>query len=319
MKISVILCTYNRCESLAKALGSAAGLTLPESTDWQVLVVDNNSTDQTREVAEDFCRRHPGRFRYVFEPRPGKSYALESGLREASGDVLAFMDDDVTVEPMWLENLTSPLLDGKWAGTGGRILPNWTCAAPPWLDLKEKWALAPLALFDLGPDAGPLTEAPFGTNMAFQKRMFEKYGGFRTDLGPQPGSEIRNEDSEFGRRLLQAGERFWYEPSAIVYHSVPQKRIQKRYFLTWWFDKGRADARERGIPADTMGFIAGIPLYLFRRIAVWTFRWMVTPIPTARFACKLKVWVVAGAIKEFYLQSRSQSSATVSVPDRRSS
>lgn len=315
MKISVILCTYNRCESLAKALGSAARLMLPEATNWEVLVVDNNSTDQTREVAEDFCRRYPYRFRYVFEPRPGKSYALESGLREASGDVLAFMDDDVTAEPTWLQNLTSPLNDGKWAGSGGRILPDWACAAPPWLDLKEKWALSPLALFDLGPDAGPLSEAPFGTNMAFQKRMFEKYGGFRTDLGPQPGSEIRNEDSEFGRRLLQAGERLWYEPSAIVYHSVPEKRIQKRYFLTWWFDKGRGDAREFRIGADALSSFAGIPLYLFRRIAVWMFRWMVTPDPKSRFACKLKVWWVAGAIKEFYLHSRTATAATASVPE----
>ncbi len=84
MKISVILCTHNRCQSLAKALNSLAALTLPESVEWEVLVVDNNSSDGTREVVQrDFCGRYPGRFRYLFEPQPGKSYALNAGIRQA--------------------------------------------------------------------------------------------------------------------------------------------------------------------------------------------------------------------------------------------
>ena len=85
MKITLILCTYNRCQTLAKALGSVAASTLPDSLKWEVVVVDNNSTDQTREVIEDFCRRHPGRFRYVFEPQQGLSHARNAGIREAQG------------------------------------------------------------------------------------------------------------------------------------------------------------------------------------------------------------------------------------------
>src|SRR5215471_9795294 len=98
MRITVILCTYNRCESLSTALESVAVSQLPPSISWEVLIVDNNSSDRTREVVEEFSHRYPGRFRYAFEPRQGKSYALNVGVREAKGDVLAFMDDDVTVE-----------------------------------------------------------------------------------------------------------------------------------------------------------------------------------------------------------------------------
>ena len=76
--------------------------------------------DSTREVVEDFSRRHPGMFRHVFEPQPGKSFALNRGIGEARGNVLAFLDDDVTVEPTWLHNLTAPLKDKQWAGVGGR-------------------------------------------------------------------------------------------------------------------------------------------------------------------------------------------------------
>ncbi|HLM81118.1 MAG TPA: glycosyltransferase family A protein [Terriglobales bacterium] len=305
MNITVILCTYNRCRTLEKALSGVAASTVPESLEWEVLVVDNNSNDQTRDVVEDFCTRYPGRFRYLFEPHQGKSYALNSGIREARGDVLAFMDDDVTVESTWLQNLTAALCSGEWAGAGGRIFPQWPCAPPSWLPEKEWYGMAPLVMFDRGPEAGPLTDPPFGTNMAFHRRLFEKYGIFRTDLGPGPNGKIRNnEDTEFGRRLLEAGERLKYEPTAVVHHSVPQNRLRRGYFLTWWFNKGRADVRETGVAADTKWFVSGIPLYLFRRLAVGILRWLVTLDPSRRFSCRLAVWLTAGTMVESYRQSR---------------
>ena len=308
MNITVILCTYNRCQSLQKALSSVALSRLPESVTWEVLVVDNNSSDQTGDVVSDFCFRYPGRFRYLFESRPGKSYALNSGIAEAQGDIVAFMDDDVTVEPMWLQNLTAPLLKGKWAGCGGRILPAWNCTPPRWLPDKDLHALAPLAVFDLGDKAAPLAESPFGTNMAFRKTVFGKYGGFRTDLGPRPASEIRNEDTEFGSRLLAAGEQLWYEPSAIVHHAVEQNRLRKRYFLTWWFDKARADIRAFGLPADIKLVVAGTPLLFFRRLAVRTAQWMLAVGPSRRFSNKLKAWSVAAQILECYQQHAGNAS-----------
>jgi glycosyltransferase involved in cell wall biosynthesis len=305
MNITIILCTYNRCQSLAKALASAAALRVPESVEWELLAVDNNSNDQTCEVIREFCNRYPGRFRYLFEPQSGKSYALNSAIREARGTVLAFMDDDVTVEPSWLTNLTATLHSGECVGAGGRILPEKDFAPPRWLPLKSprgRYVLAPLALFDIGEEPSQLTEPPFGTNMAFRKEMFEKHGGFRTDLGPCPGSEIRNEDTEFGARLLAAGERMRYEPSAVVYHAVSEDRIQKRYYLDWWFDKGRADTRQYGVQSDA-SCICGIPLYLFRRLTVWTLRWIVTFDSPRRFQSKLAVWGKAGEIVECYRRS----------------
>ena len=311
MNVTVILCTYNRCRSLAKALASTAALRVPESVEWEVLVVDNNSRDQTCEVVKEFANRYPGRFRYLFEPQAGKSYALNSGIREARGTVLAFMDDDVTVEPSWLANLTATLHNGESAGAGGRILPEKKFSPPRWLPLegpRGRYALAPLALFDVGEEAGQLAEPPFGTNMAFRKEIFKKHGGFRTDLGPRPGSEIRNEDTEFGARLLAAGVRIRYEPSAVVYHDVSEDRVQKKYYLDWWFDKGRADIRQFGIPTDVW-CVFGIPLYLFRRLLVWTLRWTVTFDSPRRFHSKLAVWGKAGEIVECYRRSPNEMKA----------
>jgi glucosyl-dolichyl phosphate glucuronosyltransferase len=306
MNITVILCTYNRHQGLAKALESIAASELPESIEWEVLVVDNNSSDQTREVVEDFCRRFPGRFRYLFEPRQGKSQALNAGIREAQSDILAFTDDDLTVDPLWLQNLTASLEKGEWVGAGGRTLPEKTFSAPRWLRIADKSALSPLGMFDIGAKAGEFTEPPIGNNMAYRKTMFKKHGGFRTDLGPRPGSEIRSEDTEFGQRLLTVGEKLWYEPAAVVYHSTHESRLQKDYFLEWWHAKARANIRELGSPADARWLVAGVPLVLFRRLVVWTLRWMFAAEPAKRFTNKINVWVSAGAVQECYRLAASK-------------
>ncbi len=310
MRVTVILCTYNRCLTLTTALESVAQSQMPESVSWEVLVVDNNSKDKTRDVVEEFGRRYPGRFRYLFQPQPGKSHALNSGIHEASGEILAFMDDDVVVDEKWLHNLTAVLQEQEWAGVGGRILPERGFTPPAWISLKDKYALAPLAVFDLGTQAGEMRESPFGTNMAFRREAFSTYGGFRTDLGPQPGSEIQhNEDSEFGSRLLAGGERFWYEPTAIVYHSMPAERICKAHFLSWWIDKTRADTRQDKFPDSSKWQIAGVPLLLLGRLWMWTFRWIFSVDPVERFRYKLGVWRVAGTIQEYYRHSRRKSLA----------
>src|ERR1700690_361651 len=109
MDLSVVICTYNRSESLANTLRSLSVQLLPDTLQWEVLVLDNNSRDKTRAVVEEFCREFPGRFRYVLEARQGKSHALNSGIREACGDIVAFTDDDVLLEPSWLHNLTARL------------------------------------------------------------------------------------------------------------------------------------------------------------------------------------------------------------------
>jgi glycosyltransferase involved in cell wall biosynthesis len=302
MKVTVILCTYNRCSMLRKALESVAASEMPDSDKWEVLVVDNNSNDQTKEVTTEFCNRYPGIFRYIFERQPGKSYALNSGIQEAKGEILAFMDDDVTVEPAWIRQLVGGLENKEWAGVGGRILPPQDFSPPVWMPITGKNSMAGiLAIFDRGMESGELTEAPYGTNMAFRKTVFEKYGGFRTDLGPSPGNEIRAEDTEFGDRVRKGGERLWYEPTARVHHAIPAHRLKKKYFLAWWFDYGRSNIRlkEKGEPAWGIS-----PRYLsiFNRLLrllprkIWI--WMKASGPQDKFVAKCWVWVTAGEIAE---------------------
>ena len=116
MRITVILCTYNRRCSLPMALASLAAQVLPNGVEWETLIIDNNSTDDTRDIAEEYCRKFPDRFRYVFEAQQGKSQALNRGIHEASGEVIAFIDDDVTAEPDWLAGL---LAGPAWPALAG--------------------------------------------------------------------------------------------------------------------------------------------------------------------------------------------------------
>jgi glucosyl-dolichyl phosphate glucuronosyltransferase len=304
MKITTILCTYNRCQSLARALDSLAVSILLEAIQWEVLVVDNNSSDQTEAVVRDFCRRYPGRFRYLFEPQQGKSYALNAGIREARGDVLAFVDDDVTVEPKWLQNLTSALHDSQWAGCGGRILPARGFVPPRWLALDGPCNLvgALCAYFDPGDVAGELKDPPFGANMAFRKEMFARYGHFRTDLGPFPNNKLGFEDTEFGRRLMAGGERLCYIPTAVVYHEVPEYRVRKEFLLTWWFDFGRGSVRETGKRPGTTEM-----LKILTRALLTTLQWALTFNSQRRFYRKCRIWYAAGKIVEIYQQARSEN------------
>jgi glycosyltransferase involved in cell wall biosynthesis len=315
MKISVILCTYNRCQSLATALESIAQSQIADAHLWEVVVVDNNSKDKTRDVVEEFVQRYSGRFRYVFERQQGKSNALNRGIRESLGDVLAFMDDDVVVDTVWLQTLTAVLQKPEWCGAGGRILPERNFTRPAWLSLEGKYALAPLAIFDLGTQAGEMHEPPFGTNMAFRREVFEKIGGFRTDLGPCPGSEIRGEDTEFGCRALAAGRRLWYEPSAIVYHSISDQRLQKKYFLAWWYDKARSDIRQTGIPDDLRQNVAGVPIALILRFCWRCLKWMCAIDSAKRFSCRLAIWGVVAMIQECWrLHTSASRGSSVEVP-----
>jgi len=306
MNISVILCTYNRCESLAKALDSLAASVMPESLTWEVLVVDNNSNDRTRDVVGAFSSRYGKRFRYLLEPQPGLSNARNAGIREARGHILAFVDDDVTVEPTWLQNLTSALHDSQWAGSGGRVLPARGFVPPHWLALEGPCNLVGVlcAYCERGDVPGELEEPPIGANMAFGKNMFEKYGKFRTDLGRRPDSLMGHEDTEFGRRLMAGGERLRYEPSAVVYHEINVHRVRKEFFLAWWFGFGRSSVRETQKPLGTWKTVK-----ILGRAVLTIPLWLLQFDPQRRFYSKCRIWLAAGKLFESYQQAKAANAS----------
>jgi glucosyl-dolichyl phosphate glucuronosyltransferase len=298
MKASVIICTFNRAESLSRTLESLLCMAVSPELEWEVLIVDNNSTDSTKSVSDLFQQEFPGRFRYIFEGRQGKSFALNTAIDAAKGEILAFTDDDVTMDAQWLAQIISTMENCDCLGVGGRILPVWNVSKPDWLQMEGPHRLMPAVVsFDLGNEMCQIHAGAFGANMAFRRNVFETYGRFRADLGPTIGSEMRGEDTEFCRRLIKAKERLIYAPHAIVFHPVEKRRIEKAYFQAWYFGRGRASIRESGVPASAIRYF-GVPRYLIASLSRKLLRWTFCFQPKQRFYHKLQVYETLGQIVE---------------------
>jgi glucosyl-dolichyl phosphate glucuronosyltransferase len=298
VELSVIICSWNRAESLRGALASLQKSCLPPGTNWEIIVVDNNSTDETAAVCEQFRRADPQHFRYIFEKRQGKSFALNTGIENTNGTVLAFTDDDVVVDPNWLMETVRVFESEDCVGVAGKIVPLWESKRPAWLTEEGPYKLhLAIVSYDLGENSCMLQAPPLGANMSFKKEIFAKYGMFRTDLGPTAGSEVRGEDTEFCWRLLHAGERFMYAPKAIIFHPVDQQRISKHYYQAWYYGMGQAKSRIERAPEGAVRYF-GVPRYMFR----WYFRdlflWLTSFTPKRRFYYKLQFWLTKGQMAE---------------------
>lgn len=264
--------------------------------------MDNNSTDGTRQEVELFADRSRLNIRYIFEGQGGKSFALNTGIKEARGEIIAFTDDDVLVATEWLKEMAGMFTNFDCIGTGGRNTPIWNgVVRPNWLVTAGPYRLSPGPTyeFDFGdePRQLSLSEVPWGMNMAFKRSAFKKYGFFRTDLGPSGAERVLGEDTEFSRRLMRAGEKVMYSPGAVVFHPIDPKRITRSYFLSFYLNMGRAAIREEGHFLKAVLYF-GVPRYMFRSLAENWVKWLTAVGSAKRFHCKTQLYFSWGEIVE---------------------
>ncbi len=305
--LSVILCTYNRAAVLRGTLRSLGALRGAATLPWELIVVDNHSTDATRDTIDAFRRTRSLPLVSVFEARQGKSHALNTGLAHARGDIVAFTDDDVTLDAQWLVEVARAFARPACQAIGGRIVPVWSSPPPPWFSSRGPHRLAQAIVeFDLGEEPIPLSVPPFGANLAFRRALFDEHGGFRTDLGPRPG-KFRlgggGEDTEFCRRLMGRGVPILYAPRAVVYHPVEPERMTKQYFKRWYFQYGQSLARQSEIPHGAPR-CWGVPLYLLRELTATLLRAQCSLRPAPRFHYLLEAYRMAGQISEHFCAAR---------------
>ena len=254
MRISVVVCTYNRCGSLRDTLQALKRQELPEGTSLEVLVVDNNSKDRTPQVVEQEAKDSRWPIRYLFEPRQGQCHARNRGIREAAAEIVAFTDDDVIPEPNWAAALHEAFVRHGADVAGGRIAPLWLTTPPQQLlhPSLQHFCWGVWALLDRGPEdivaKTPDRNFLYGGNLAFRKPILEEAGAFRTDLGVQGILPLRGDDTELLERLFTAGKKIVYTPKATVRHKVPADRMRMAYIRRWRFFGGfstmRLSARE---------------------------------------------------------------------------
>ena len=260
MDASIIVCTYNRAKSLHDTLRALKAQQPMAGREWEVVVVDNNSKDDTRQVIAEFQHEWP-LLRYEFEGEQGLSHARNHGIAVARGDILLFTDDDVLPEPDWLETTLSGMLKYDADACGGYIAPIWESPPPDWLTERFHGFLAVRTERRDDYDITSPSQAPFGANMAFRREVFEKVGGFDTSRGRKGKVLASGEDGELFERILSAGLKVVFLGQSRVHHKVESFRLTKRYFRRWRFQTSRNIAQSKNIPGECRLF--NIPLYMF--------------------------------------------------------
>jgi glycosyltransferase involved in cell wall biosynthesis len=234
--VTVAIPTYNRADTLRQTLQGIARQDYPQHR-YEVLVIDNNSRDQTRAVVESFAAARPAP-RCILEPQQGLSHARNRAIDEMRGDILILADDDIAVDPDWIRQMIAPFLTdaGREIGAvGGEVVPVFPDGIPDWI---AEWH-APRAF---RPDAGPLGkhQNPMGANLAFPRWVFATYGTFSTSLGRHGDRFFGGEDTEYLRRLRTSGPKIWFAPAAKAFHQMPASRLTFRYATRHAFDSARS-------------------------------------------------------------------------------
>ena len=235
MLITVAICTYNRASSLRRTLDALAAMEVPSDAAWELVIVNNNSTDDTDEVISKYRDRLP--VRAEFERQPGQSNARNHAIGAARGDYILWTDDDVVVEPGWLSAYRDAFC--RWPGAavfGGRIIPRLEPPVPKWIAESIAVLGGPYAARDFGDQVQPLSIAedrlPFGANFAVRAREQRAFQ-YNPNLGLTPNRRRLGDETDVITRILEAGGGGYWLPTAIVNHYIGRERQSIRYIANF--------------------------------------------------------------------------------------
>jgi glycosyltransferase involved in cell wall biosynthesis len=257
---SVIVCTRNRAQTLAKTSAAFLAIDYPPEQ-WELLIVDNRSTDETLRVASSIARRRPELVRVIEEPVIGLSAARNAGVRNSRGDLIVFADDDALPEAGWLRALVDALLQDNVLAAGGPVEPAFEGELPPWFSDRY---LPYLAAWDKGTEVQALTynEYPRGANIAFRREVFRRFGYFSPHLGRTGKSLLSCEEIELCLRIERGGGRILYVPGARIRHLTATERITPEWLARRFASQARSEAILAWQHAGWRGLRRGWPFFV---------------------------------------------------------
>jgi glycosyltransferase involved in cell wall biosynthesis len=260
--VSVVVCTRNRAKLLAQSSAALLAIDYP-SDRWEVLIVDNHSTDDTLQVAQETARSRPDLVRVIEERELGLSAARNAGIRNARGDIIAFIDDDAFPELGWLRALVEVLLREDALVVGGAVEPWFQGELPTWF--TEQYFVY-VSAWDKGPEVQSLTynDYPRGANIAFRREVFERFGYYSTCLGYKGNSLVPCEEIELCLRIERGGGRILYVPGARVRHVTSAERITPRWLARRFQGQAHSEAIVDWRHAGWEGLRRGLPSF-YRR------------------------------------------------------
>jgi len=265
--VTVVICTYNRADLLPAAIDDVLAQGDPRTPAFELLVVDNNSTDGTREIVERAAARDH-RVRYLLETKQGLSHARNAGIAAARAPIITFTDDDVRVGADWLATIMRAF--DAYPGVsviGGRVLPVWPAQPPAWLTAAH-WG--PLALVDYGDSpvrvsaGNPLCLV--GANLAVARSAFDRVGVFAADVQRVKDSVGSSEDHEFLLRVYDAGLFGVYDPAIVIHAAVQPDRLERAYHRRWHTGHGHFQAlmRPAYLEGSKTGRVFDVPAHMYR-------------------------------------------------------
>jgi glycosyltransferase involved in cell wall biosynthesis len=331
MKYSIVIATHNRAADLRSTLASLATLSPPDP--WEVIVVDNNCTDDTPAVVRDASAAFPVPLRYAFESVPGRCAALNTGIAIARGQIIVTTDDDVRVPADWLDCAGLELDRLQCDYIGGKVLPIWGGPRPAWLPDHPGRHWAVIALLDYGPEPIEFTrKMPLGVNMAFRREVFERVGPWDPRIGRKAGTLLGQEVREWCVRARGKGIRGFYTPALSLRHLIPASRLNKQYFRRFFYWRGISRAmlyQQRGLdmesPQETRLDFArvphwfGIPRYMFRTAvtsAARAVRLMLAGRAADAFDQELYVWMFLGIARQRWIDRKAAGGGKEGSGDR---
>lgn len=229
--LTAIICTYNRAKYIGNLLESIAANDLSKS-EYEILLVDNNCTDNTREICEAFASAHKDvNFRYVVEPEQGLSAARNKGIKEAKGDIIVYIDDDALIDPPYLRTYAEWFASHpETMACGGPIEPLYETAEPSWMTPYTKALLTAWMNYGDKVREYPKGRYPGGGNAAYRKEVFEKVGLFNTSLGRRGSNLMGSEEKDIFDKMYALGMQVLYLPTPILHHIIPQTKLEPDYF-----------------------------------------------------------------------------------------
>jgi glycosyltransferase involved in cell wall biosynthesis len=277
LDLSIVICTHNR----SKLVRSAVEHLLAQQTsalEMEIIVVDNNSTDDTAEVVQALLRGARMETAYLFERAQGISYARNTGWRRARAPIVAFTDDDVEVAPDWTERIVRAFEEHPETDcVGGKVLPHWPFEPPRWLT-RDHWA--PLAILDYGDMPLRLDHDDprclVGANFAFRRSALKRIGGFSAAVQRVKDGIGSIEDHEFLIRLWDSGGHALYLPELVVVAPVDVPRMTKSYHRRWHYGHGHFHAimRSPSLERSSTGHLFNVPAHLYRQLLVDAASWL---------------------------------------------
>lgn len=229
LSFSIIICTYNRCKLLRETIISVLSIT-ENKLDCEIIVIDNNSTDDTENVVNGFLQ-----VKYIKELNQGLSYARNRGIDESSKEILAFLDDDVELEANYFDVLDSLYADPQITVVGGKVLPYKT-NIPEWL-APEYYYLA--SVFDIG-NKRQIVKKLMGANYTMRKEVALAVGYYNTELGRKGNILAGGEEIDYLNRARDLEFKLTYEPKLVVYHKINEK-LNERYLLIYSYEHGKSE------------------------------------------------------------------------------